>query len=267
MAGHEAVRNSPIGKRSLVQVQVAPSTYVLQIPRQKPGTYDLLLALGAVGGVAVGGIGPRITRRAARAARMIRSCAFTDPATAADAAWAASDALHIAADVLGSSALRQPADSYARAARHGYGRIPGPTPAGNRLRATARLLALVATAGGEDQAAVMMLVAQLAELASVVAGLRESQRHAAQALAAPAAAERLHAATCARPGRAWPGRASSTERPDRRARTAAELAQLEYPDGSSTSRPASPGILRQEPAYPPTARGVSQPRQPRGPSP
>jgi hypothetical protein len=55
---------------------------------------------------------------------MIRSCAFTDPAAAADAAWAAADALHIAADVLGSGALRQAADSYARAARHGYGRIP-----------------------------------------------------------------------------------------------------------------------------------------------
>jgi hypothetical protein len=67
---------------------------------------------------------------AARATRMIRSCAFTDPATAADAAWAAADALHIAAGVLGSRTLRQAADSYARAARHGYGRIPRPTPAG-----------------------------------------------------------------------------------------------------------------------------------------
>jgi MFS family permease len=37
--------------------------YVLQILRQKPGTYGLLLAIAAVGGVAVGGIGPRITRR------------------------------------------------------------------------------------------------------------------------------------------------------------------------------------------------------------
>jgi predicted MFS family arabinose efflux permease len=37
--------------------------YVLQILRQRPGTYGLLLAIAAVGGVAVGGIGPRITRR------------------------------------------------------------------------------------------------------------------------------------------------------------------------------------------------------------
>lgn len=207
------------------------------------------------------------TNTAARAARMIRSCAFTDPSAAADAAWAASDALHIAADVLGSRTLRQAADGYARAARHGYGRIPAPTPVGNRLRATARLLAHVATAGGEDQAAVMMLVAQFAELACAVAGWRDTQRHAAQASAARAAAGCLHAAACAGPGRTRPGRTWPTARPHRRARTAADLARLEYPDGSSTLRPAPPGILRQEPAYPPAPRRVSQPRRPRGPSP
>jgi hypothetical protein len=37
--------------------------YVTQDLHQKPGVYGLLLAIGAVGGVAVGGIGPRITRR------------------------------------------------------------------------------------------------------------------------------------------------------------------------------------------------------------
>jgi hypothetical protein len=134
---------------------------------------------------------------AARAARTIRSCAFTDPAAAADAAWAVADALHVAADILDSRTLRQAADSYARAARCGYGRIPRPTPAGNRLRATARLLTLAATAGEQDQAAVMMLVAKLAELAMAVTELRAIQRHAAQASAARAAAERLDTATCA----------------------------------------------------------------------
>src|SRR5262249_9561243 len=127
---------------------------------------------------------------AAQATHTIRSCAFTDPAAAADAAWAASDALHVAADVLGSRTLRQAADSYARAARCGYGRIPWPTPAGNRLRATARLLA---TAGDEDQAEVLMLIARLAELAIAVGELRDAQRHAAQASAARAAAEHLRA--------------------------------------------------------------------------
>ena len=96
--------------------------------------------------------------------------------------------------------LRQAADSYARAARYGYGRIARPTPAGYNLRATARLLAIAAAVGYQDQAAVMMLVAQFAGLATAVAALRDSQRHAAQALAARAAAGRLRAAACAGPG-------------------------------------------------------------------
>lgn len=37
--------------------------YVVQILHQKAGTYGLLLAAGAVGGVAVGGIGPPVARR------------------------------------------------------------------------------------------------------------------------------------------------------------------------------------------------------------
>jgi len=37
--------------------------YVIQVLDQKPGVYGLLLAIGAVGGVMIGGIGPRITRR------------------------------------------------------------------------------------------------------------------------------------------------------------------------------------------------------------
>jgi predicted MFS family arabinose efflux permease len=37
--------------------------YVIQVLRHKPGIYGLLLAIGAVGGVVAGGIGPRITRR------------------------------------------------------------------------------------------------------------------------------------------------------------------------------------------------------------
>ncbi len=48
---------------------------------------------------------------AAWATHTIRSRAYTDPAAAADAAWAASDALHVAADVMGSRTLRQAADS------------------------------------------------------------------------------------------------------------------------------------------------------------
>ena len=204
---------------------------------------------------------------AARATHTIRSCAFTDPSVAADAAWAASDALHVAADVLGSRTLRQAADGYARAARCSYGRIPRPTPAGNRLRATARLLTLAAMVGEQDQAAVLTLVVRLAELAVAVAEMQDAQRHAAQASAARAAAERLHAASRAGSARTRPANPKPTVRPHRRRRTAADLAGLDFPDRPKPPGTASPGNPRQGPAQSPAPRRASQPPRPRGPSP
>ncbi len=79
-------------------------------------------------------------RVTADAAAQIRHLAGTNPAAAADAAWATSDTLHVAAAMLGSCILRQAADAYDRAARAPFGRIPPPTPAGNQLRQAARLL-------------------------------------------------------------------------------------------------------------------------------
>ena len=67
-------------------------------------------------------------RAAEDAAAQIRLLAGTDPAAAADAAWAASDTLHVAAAALGSRILRQAADAYDRAARAPYARIPVPHP-------------------------------------------------------------------------------------------------------------------------------------------
>jgi hypothetical protein len=162
---------------------------------------------------------------------------MTNPA-AADAVWAASDALHVAVDILGSRILRQAADSYARAARCGYGRIPRPTAAGNRLRATARLLTLAATVGDEDRAMVLV-----AKLAIAVAELRDTQRHAAQASAARAAAERLYATTRAEPARARFANMRPTARPYRRVRTTADRARLVFPYGSGKLRTASGSIL------------------------
>jgi len=150
----------------------------------------------------------------------------------------AADALHVAGDVLGSWTLRQAADSYAWAARCGYGRIPRRTPAGDRLRATARLLAFVATAGDEDQAAVLVLVAKLAELAIAVAELRDAQRHAAQASAARCGRS-LHAATCAGPAWARPANPRPTVHTHRRARTAADLAELDFPAGAKPTQTVS----------------------------
>jgi hypothetical protein len=144
---------------------------------------------------------------------------------------------------------------------------PGPPPAGNRLRATARLLALAAIAGDEDQAAVMMFVRKLAGLTVAVAELRDAQRHAAQASAARAAAERLHAATCAGPARARPGSAGPVVRPHRRPRTVAGLAGLDFPDRAESPPKARPSSPRQGQASVSAPRRASQPRRPRGPSP
>jgi hypothetical protein len=143
---------------------------------------------------------------------------------------------------------------------------PGLHQPGNRLRATARLLAFVATVGEQDQAAVMMLVAELAELAVAVAELRDIQRHAAQASAARTAAERLRAATCAGPSQVRPANARPAVRPHRRVRTAANLARLDFPNAFKSPRTAARESPRQEAAQPPVPSRASQPRRPGGPS-
>ena len=135
-------------------------------------------------------------RTAADAARQIRHLAATDPAAAADAAWAAADTLHVAASVLGRRVLSLAADAYDRAARAPYGRIPRPSQAGNNLRRAARLLSIAASISDDPTYAQIVLIARLAALAEAVADLRRAQRHAAQAAAARRAAERLHAARC-----------------------------------------------------------------------
>jgi hypothetical protein len=126
-------------------------------------------------------------RQVGAAAEHIRYAAGRDPAAAADAAWAAADVLHVAARVLGSPALRRAADSYDRAARERYGRIPDATRQGNQLRAAARLMAMT----GQVALIAVALAANLMALTVAVAELREVQQHAAQAAAARAAAQRL----------------------------------------------------------------------------
>ncbi len=61
---------------------------------------------------------------AGHAAAQIRAWSLTSPEAAADAAWAAGDALRVTATALGSRILRQAADGFDRAARERYGRIP-----------------------------------------------------------------------------------------------------------------------------------------------
>ena len=134
------------------------------------------------------------SRQAARAAEHIRRCAYSDPAAAADAAWAAADTLHVAARALRSPVLRCAADAYDRAARAGHGRIPRRSHDGDRLRATARLLAMAGDVTGDTTLLTAALIANLAALAAAVAELRQAQQHAAQAAAARSAAQHMNAA-------------------------------------------------------------------------
>ena len=198
------------------------------------------------------------TRVAADAAAQIRTLAWTDPAAAADAAWATSDTLQVAAAMLGSRILRQAADAYDRAARPPYGRIPPPSPAGNQLRQAARIMSAFACLTGDRSMTPIVLITRLAALAEAVAELRDTQQHAAQAAAARVAAERLHAA--ARPA------PPAQLRPAQHASTAAQLAGLSFPQSARpATRPATPGQPSPAPGRPPPVRRPPPPR-PRGPT-
>jgi hypothetical protein len=181
-------------------------------------------------------------RAADDAATQIRLLAGSDPAAAADAAWAAGDTLHVAAAALGSRILRQAADAYDRAARAPYGRIPRPSPAGNRLRQAARLISAFAFVSGDHSLSQIALITRLAALAEAVCVLRQSQQRAAQAASALTAAQRLHAAAGAAVG---PARREHTP-----AQSAAALASAGFPLPSRPSPPDSPapGTRRPGPA-------------------
>ena len=166
------------------------------------------------------------------AAARIRLLADTDPAAATDAAWAASDTLHVAAAALGSRILRQAADAYDRAARPPYARIPSPTPAGNQLRRAARLITAFAYLANDPSLTPIVLLTRLAALAEAVAGLRESQRHAVQAASALHAARHLHAAA------GTP--AARTDRQRAPAPNPAALAGASFPQPARPPRPDSP---------------------------
>ena len=208
-------------------------------------------------------------RTAADATARIRHYAATgNPAAAADAASAASDALHVAAAALGSPTLRRAADAYDRAARQPYGRVPAPTPAGNQLRHAAQLISAYAHLTGDRTLTPVVLLVRLAALAEAVAELRESQQRAAQAAAALRAARHLRTATrppAARPpGRPVTATTPPAAKPARpRPATAAGLAKLSFPSPPRPGRPAAgqPGPRPDDPPprRPPTPR-------PRGPT-
>jgi hypothetical protein len=138
---------------------------------------------------------------ARNAAGHITNVAHSDPAGAADAAWAAADVLTVTARLVEgrrTGPLGKAADQFERAAREVYRRTPPPTDAGHGLRnASTMLPALRAVSHGETRQ-LLALMAELARLMDAVAALRHTQQRAAQAAAARAAAEQLREALVAR---------------------------------------------------------------------
>jgi hypothetical protein len=168
------------------------------------------------------------SRQAAKAAEHIRHCAYSDPAAAADAAWAAADTLHVAGRALRSPVLRCAADAYDRAAWAPLGRVPRRSRDGDRLRTAARLLAMAGDLTGDATLLTAALVANLAVLAAAVAELRQAQQHAAQAAAARSAAQHLHAAMTQ--ARSQAPRSARSEAPRRgAARAAAGRTRTDFP--------------------------------------
>lgn len=161
----------------------------------------------------------------------------------------------MAAAALRSRVLRQAADSYDRAARTAYGRIPRPTKAGNSLRQTARMLSASAAISNASLLGQAKLIARLAALAESVAELRQAQQHAAQAAAARQAAEHLRAALR---GYAVPGQPRQVTRQA----TAAERIRRDFPVPPRLF-PARPSMPRTDPSPRP---GPQPSRRPRGPT-
>ena len=145
---------------------------------------------------------------AAKAARQVRAAPGSDQA--ADIAWAAADVLTAAAEAVGSPELAGAADSFSRAARAPWGRIPASSPPGAELRTAAFLLTACIPAGSRRRIDRLALVRALAGLAIAVAEMRDAQRRLLQAAAARRAAADLTATAgpdpAADPGPAGGGR-------------------------------------------------------------
>jgi hypothetical protein len=204
-----------------------------------------------------------IYRHAARQARAatehIRHCAMTDPAGAADAAWAAADTLHVAARALRNPHLRYAADSYDRAARAAYGRIPQRSRDGEQLRRTARMIALAGNLTGDNTLMAIALIAQLVALATAVAELCQAQQHVAQAAAARTAAIRLRTAFDKAHTKPLRSDHAQSQR-STRARSAAEQTRQDFP---ADLRPAQPIVSIERSDSPKPERISSQRTEPR----
>ena len=117
---------------------------------------------------------------------------------------------------------------------------PSPTPAGNQLRRTARLITAFAYLTKDPALTPIVLITRLAALAEAVIGLRQAQQHAAQAAGALHAARQLHAAA------GTP--ADGTARQPARTHSPAALAGASFPQPPRPLPPDSPASGPRRPA-------------------
>jgi hypothetical protein len=110
-----------------------------------------------------------------------------------DVAWAAADLLHAAAEATGNPELRKAAESFGRAARVPWGRVPAPSAGGAILRTAAYLLAACRPGARQHGPSRQALVYALIDLTRVVAQLRRLGQRQLQAAAAVQAAAHLQA--------------------------------------------------------------------------
>ncbi|TDC86292.1 relaxase [Actinomadura sp. 7K507] len=182
----------------------------------------------------------------------------SDPGVRADVASAASDVLHVTADITGNRELAKAADVYGRAAQEPFGR-PSPTSSsGNGLRVAARIMAVTNIGRGDQRdrsrdftVDLLFLIANLVEIMDAVAAHRESQQRAAQAGAARQAAGRLRTVRrqAALPVRPTPPRVAEVQDAER---LAAESFPIPLSDGL---RREPAGLWRPDRDHEPRRRG------------
>ena len=128
------------------------------------------------------------------AADRIMASTATDPDQAADAAWAASDALAAAAAGLEGDEggpLTDAAVAFDRAGRDSFRRTPVRTDTGQALRSVGRLVGMLAVSSRQPKARAAVLSVAMSSLVAAVADLRTAQQRQHQAEAAWATAVSL----------------------------------------------------------------------------
>jgi hypothetical protein len=131
---------------------------------------------------------------ASTAADHVQACAATNPAAAADTAWAASDFLAAAGRLVDGrrgGPLTAAAEQYDLAARDLLASLSAPTGPGSSMRTAARRLLSMHAARPSETAQLLRLMSQLSALVEAVTRLRETQQRATQVAAAQRAADLL----------------------------------------------------------------------------